>query len=81
MRKLKLLIVGTLLAYPIFLPACVVQRPPTSPEWVKPIYFSDATLVWLSERRHEWPATLEGDLLKVYRHNQKVQEILGPRSE
>jgi hypothetical protein len=53
-----------------------VSRVPADTSWVEPIYFEQSTVDWLDARSAEWPESLERDLLKIYRHNKKVETII-----
>ena len=63
----------TLITTAIFLNACSL---PVSVEtdcaWAKPIRFSAATKAWLGERT-PWPKPLRADLVKIAKHNDKVE--------
>lgn len=70
MRLINRILLLTLLSS---LVACGRQTPPV-PTWVKPIYFSDATLNWIQS--HNPPQHVLDDLWLVVLHNRKVEAIL-----
>jgi hypothetical protein len=74
-RKRTALIASLLLIVGIFSTGCV-SRDPVDTSWVTPIYFEQSTVDWLDARSSEWPESLERDLLKIYRHNKKVETII-----
>lgn len=75
----RLTVALTFLTAAFFLPACNVQ--PSSPcSWVQPIYLETETVYWLNERLTEWPDSLDRDLNKIHKHNEKVKEICPPAS-
>ena len=70
MRSISRTLLLTLL---LSLVACGRPVPPV-PTWVKPIYFSDETLIWI--KQHNPPQHVLDDLWKVVLHNRKVEAIL-----
>ena len=66
-----------LTASAIFLSACSL---PVSIDadcaWAKPIRFSEATKTWLAERT-PWPDYLRADLIKIAKHNEKLEVFCG----
>ena len=69
------LIASLLLLAVSFSQGCAAPAPADT-SWVTPIYFEKSTLEWLDARSSEWPESLEGDLLKIYKHNRKCEAIL-----